>query len=287
MRILWVVFIIIVIGIGLYGSIKAFQHLTPSTNISPSPRITYSPTPTINEQFTTYKLPHIPKKDFYRIAMVGDSMTLELGVHGGKMSEYINNLYQSTPGHQRILIDNYAIGSKNILNLHDQMTNSRTVGDTTLQPLVSTQYDMILIESFGYNPLSQLGLEGGQKKQTEILDQTMKLLTTKYPNTAIVFVATIAPNKEIYGQKVNQGSALSDRTEQATERMAYLKNHVAYAKSHNIPIIDIYDKSLTQNGDGNPLYINSGDDIHPSVAGIDFISHEIANFIYNSQILPK
>lgn len=281
MRILWVVFIIIVIGIGLYGSVHAFQDMTPPTQTP------YSPTPPTNEKFTTYKLPHIPKKDFYRIAMVGDSMTFALGVHGGKMSEYINNLYQSTPGHQRILIDNYAIGSKNILNLHDQMTMQRTVGDTTLQPLVSTQYDMILIESFGYNPLSQLGLEGGQKKQTEILDETMKLLTTKYPNTAVVFVATIAPNKAIYGQKVNQGSALSDRSEQAEERMSYIKNHITYAKLHNIPIIDIYDKSLTQNGDGNSLYINPGDDIHPSVAGIDFISHEIANFIYNSQILPK
>ena len=69
--------------------------------------------------------------------------------------------------------------------------------------------------------------------------------------------------------------------------MEYIKNHIAYAKAHNIPLIDIYDKSLTPEGDGDLSNINPNDHIHPSFKGIDFISQEIANFIYENQILPR
>src|SRR5579872_5007324 len=81
------------------------------------------PTPPITQEpFSTYTLPKIPSKAFYRIVMVGDSMTEVLGIHGGKLSEDLNTLYQSTPGHQRILIDNYAKGSTNIEELSSELT---------------------------------------------------------------------------------------------------------------------------------------------------------------------
>jgi lysophospholipase L1-like esterase len=115
----------------------------------------------------------------------------------------------------------------------------------------------------------------------------MQFLTAQIPNTAIMFVATIAPNKETYAQNENPGSKPSDREAQAQERIDYIKNHIDYARSHNIPVINIYEKSLTTNGDGNTLYINPGDNIHPSAAGIDFISHEIANYVYESHLLPQ
>jgi lysophospholipase L1-like esterase len=272
------IFAVVVIG---YLLVSIFQMLTPPaghSTVSSNPiSAAFTPTPTKEEPYGMYVPPKIPKKDFYRIAMVGDSMTNALGTYGGKLSEYLNTLYQSTPGHQRILIDNYAVGSTNILDLHEQM----------IPKITDVQPDLILIESFGYNPLSQLGLVEGQKKQTQVLEETMKLLTTKYPNTAVIFVATIAPNKETYAQDENKGSTLLDRTAQAEERMVYIKNHMAYAAAHRIPLIDIYDKTLMQNGDGNLLYINPNDHIHPSFAGLDFIDHEIANFIYDSQILPR
>lgn len=244
-----------------------------------------TPTPTHEPPFGTYKVPTIPKKDFYTIAMVGDSMTNALGPHGGKLSEQLNSLYQSTPGHQHILIDNYAQGGTNILEMFDQMNKKITMGDVVLSPLLSRQVDMILIESFGYNPLSQFPTQEGLAKQTQTLEQTMKLLIKQHPKTAIVFVATIAPNKETYAQDEKIGN-LSDRINEAEERMAYIKNHIAFARTHSIPLIDIYDASLTQNGDGNLLYISSTDHIHPSFMGINFIDSQIANFIYQSNILP-
>jgi lysophospholipase L1-like esterase len=115
----------------------------------------------------------------------------------------------------------------------------------------------------------------------------MKLLTTTHPHSAIIFVTTIAPNQETYALEESPGNTLAERIGQAQERMAYIKNHMAYAKSHNIPLIDIYDKSLTPNGDGDISYINPNDHIHPSFKGTDFISQEIANYIYENQILPR
>lgn len=260
------------------GTIKQNNNIVQKTPI---------PTPKKDEPFGTYVSPKIPKKDVYIIFMVGDSMTEELGPYGGKIDEFINTLYQSTPGHKRIVIDNYAKGSTNILGLSDAMTQKTISGGVVLDPLLSRSFDLILIESFGYNPLSQLGLEGGLKKQTQTLDELMKLLTKTHPNSAIVFVATIAPNKETYAQEESPGNTLAERIGQAQERMEYIKNHIAYAKTHNIPVIDIYNKSLTPEGDGDLSNINPINHIHPSFKGIDFISHEIANFIYENQILPK
>lgn len=243
--------------------------------------------PKKDEPFTTYTQPTIPKKDVYRVVMVGDSMTEILGPHGGKLSEQINTLYESTPGHQRILIDNYAQGSTNLLGLLESMNKKITNGDVTFDPLLSRDFDLILIESFGYNPLSQFGIKDGLKKQTETLDELMKTLITEHPNAVIVFVATIAPNKETYAQVAAPGKTVAEREAQAQERVDYIKNHMNYATQHNIPLIDIYDKSLTPKGDGDLSYIDPHDFIHPSVIGRDFISQEISNFIYESQILPR
>jgi lysophospholipase L1-like esterase len=269
------------------GITAAFLGAKNNSVTSKPNRINVQKSPKKDEPFGTYTLPKIPKKDVYTIFMVGDSMTEALGPHGGKLNEFINTLYQSTPGHQRIVIDNYAKGSTNILGLHDAMTQKTISGDAVLAPLLSRPFDLILIESFGYNPLSELGLPGGLKKQTQTLDTLMKILTTTHPHSAIIFVATIAPNKETYAQEESPGNTLAEREAQAQERMEYIKNHIVYAKSHNIPLIDIYNKSLTPSGDGDLSNINPDNHIHPSFKGIDFISQEIANFIYENQTLPR
>ncbi len=282
-RVLIVLSIAVIIMTGVFFRL----HAKPVTSKATIRHITPSLPPPTDHPFGKYTVPKIPNKDAYRIAMVGDSMTAAMGIFGGKLSEYLNTLYQSTPGHQRIIVDNYAVGSTNILDLQKQITTKYMSGGVTLDTIVSVKPDMILIESFGYNPLSQLGLVQGQIQQTKTLDETMKFLTTNLPNTAVVFVATIAPNRETYALEENPGEPLLQRAAEADERSAYIKNHMSYATTHAIPLIDIYDKSVTQNGDGNILYINPTDHIHPSFAGLDFIDHEIANFIYASKILPQ
>ncbi|HYK08990.1 MAG TPA: SGNH/GDSL hydrolase family protein [Candidatus Eisenbacteria bacterium] len=277
-----------IFGIGLLAIILSIGFYFFPTKTNTIFQTIHIPTltPIPGPQFSSYHLPTIAKKDYYTIAMVGDSMTAALGVHGGKLSEQLNAMFQSTSGHQRILIDNYAQGATNILQMNDQMTKKITTGDVTLDPLLSRHVDMILIESYGYNPLSQFPRAEGLQKQTDALQKIMTTLTNHYPNTAIIFVATIAPNKETYALEEKTG-ALSDRIAEAEERSTFIQNHMNFAKTHNIPLIDIYDASLTPDGDGNILYISQTDHIHPSFAGIDFINNEIAHFIYDSHILPE
>jgi hypothetical protein len=251
---------------------------------TPTIAVTPTPTPFI---FTSYTAPKIVSKQVYKIVMIGDSMTAALGPHGGGLSEYMNSLYKKTEqAPQRIIIDNYA-QSNNILAVNDELTQKKTINEYTFGPLLSEDFDLILIESHGYNPLSQFGLEGGLKQQNAALDSLMKTLITTHPHAAIVFVATIAPNRKNYAKMTQPNESGIDREKLADERIAYIKNHIDYAMSHNIPLINIYENSLTENGDGNMIYINPTDDIHPSFVGVDFIDHKIGDFIYQNKILPQ
>lgn len=281
---LFVLLLIISAVGGVYSLIKpvsknntnAIAQVLSAVVPTPSP----SPTPP-----GYYVLPKVQRKNPYTIFLVGDSMTLALGPHGGTMWGYFNDLYKKTG--IGVLIDNYAQGSTNILSINKQLNNKTTYWDSTFEPLLSRQFDLILVESFGYNPLSQLPREEGLRKQTETLDDMMKKLITTHPNSAIVFVATIAPSKTHYAEKILLNLTVADRTLQAEERIAFIKNHIAYAKAHNIPLINVYEKSLNAQGDGDLRYINPDDYIHPSAEGVNFIGQEIASFIYDNQILPR
>jgi lysophospholipase L1-like esterase len=240
--------------------------------------------PKRDEPFENYTAPKIDNKRVYTIVMIGDSMTHALGPHGGKFSEEINKLYKAV-GHE-VIIDNYASGSTNILSLDKAMNSKTTYWDSKFEPLLSREFDMILVESFGYNPLSQYGLEEGLKKQNEELDKLIKELIEKRPNAVVIFAATIAPNKNFYSRPVDPNKPQNEREELVEERNAYIKNHIEFAKDHNIPLINIFEKSLNSEGDGDLMYINPTDYIHPSAVGIEFISQELSNFIYINKILP-
>jgi hypothetical protein len=250
----------------------------------PTPTKAPSPTPFV---FTTYSAPKIESKPYYRIAMIGDSMTAALGPHGGELADYMNSLYKKTKADpQRIIIDNYA-KSSNLQAVKHELYEKTSINEYTFGPLLSEDYDLILVESYAYNPLSQYGITEGIKQQNEALDNLMKTLITTRPNMAIVFVATIAPNKKMYAKATHIDSTATERGKEADERIAYLQNHIDYAAKHAIPLINIYQKSLTANGDGNIMYINPTDDIHPSFAGVTFIGREIGDYIHTNQILPK
>ena len=273
-----------IVGTGLHMAgikINAQKSRSASTAEKPSP----IPSPKKDVPFGKYKTPKIEEKREYTIVMIGDSMTHALGPHGGPFYEKINQLYKA---HNRgILIDNYAHPSTNILSLDKAMNTKTTFNEWTFEPLLSRDFDLILVESFGYNPLSQYGLENGIKRQNEELDKLMKKLTTTHPNAAVVFVATIAPSRANYGKFVNQTDTPEGRAQQADERIAYIKNHITFAKNHNIPVVNIFERSLTPEGDGNLSYINPSDYIHPSAVGLQLISDEFANFIYLNHIFPR
>ncbi len=214
----------------------------------------------------------------YLIILIGDSMTEYLG----NATELRGFLGQYYPG-KSLDIYNYGFGSTNILSLPDRLTNWTDHG-RPFKPILDYEPQIIVIESFGYNPLSDYPLQEGLKKQNEILDESIKLIKDKKPNTKIVFLATISPNKKYYGAHLLD---LSDevRAKWVQERITYIKNHIDYAKSHGIPVINVFEKSLDIIGDGNLQYVEDKNYIHPSPKGIILIQKEIANFIFQNHLL--
>lgn len=215
----------------------------------------------------------------YTIVMVGDSMTETLG-NSDELKKFLSDYYPQ----KSFEVLNYGFGATNILSVMDRITKETEHG-RKFRPIEDIDYNLILLESFGENPLSQYKLEEGLKRQTQELDKIVNTLKTTNPKGKIVFVTTIAPNKVIFAK--NQVDLSTEkRADWVKERVAYMQNHIVYAHSHNILVINIFEKSLLKNGDGNPNYINTTDYIHPSPKGIIFISKEIADFIYSNNIFP-
>jgi lysophospholipase L1-like esterase len=208
--------------------------------------------------------------------MIGDSMTERLG----NSDELRAGLKKYNPD-KSVEILNYGFGSTNILSVLDRLEKD-SFFQRTFMPILNIDFDLVLIESFGHNPLSEFPLSEGLQKQTEALDQIVSKIKSENPRAKIIFVATIAPSRYHYGENTVDLTP-EKRRDWADERISYIKNHIDFAKSHNIPLIDIYSKSLNSDGELNLDYVLSTDYIHPSPNGIYLISDEIAKFLYENK----
>ena len=214
----------------------------------------------------------------FLVVLVGDSMTEYLG-NSAELRVFMSEYY---PGKTFDFL-NYGFGSTNILSLPDRLVNWTEHG-RAFKPILDIPFDMIIIESFGHNPLSEYPLEEGLRKQNETLDKIVELIRSKKPDAKIVFLATISPNKKVYAGHLVDLTP-ETRVIWANERVAYIKNHIEYASSHDIPLINVFEKSLDFEGNGNLKYIEDQNYIHPSPTGIIFISREIADFIYRNKLI--
>ncbi|MDO8570306.1 MAG: SGNH/GDSL hydrolase family protein [Candidatus Daviesbacteria bacterium] len=214
----------------------------------------------------------------YTIVIVGDSMTEKLG-NSDEIRSYLKNYYPN----KTFEILNYGFGSTNILSVQKRLEEETFFG-RAFRPILNIDFDLILIESFGNNPLSEFPLDVGLNKQNETLDKIIETLKKESPSSRIVFVATISPNKNLYG-KGQVDLTPEVREKWADERIAYIKNHIKYANDHQILLINIFEKSQDENGNGKLDYLSSVDYIHPSPNGVYFISEQIAKFISENNIL--
>lgn len=240
-------------------------------------------TPTPDKSFSTYTKPALPKRDMYNIYLIGDSMTHALGPRGGRFTEVLSDAYPDT----FFEVSNYAVAGQNIESLDAYLHKTVSPApDMSLNPIYDGDPQVIILESFGYNPLSHLGLEGGLARQAEVLTQLMEKLTQRFPNSVILFLSTIAPDRDTYGRKVLKSSIEGSR-EQADERISYIKNHSQFATDHNIPLINVYQDSLDTTGDGDTKYINPDDNIHPSAEGLELMSQTMTRRIQEETIFPR
>lgn len=217
----------------------------------------------------------------YTIVLVGDSMMETLGT-----ADPLRDALKSYYPNKGFGILNFSIGSTSILSVPERLKSESKKGGEVLPPILAVRPEMILLESFGNNPLSDMPLDQGLKKQTETLDEIIKIIKENNPNIVLVFVATIAPSKQRYGEGVVD-LAPGEREKWAKERIAYMQNHINYAKSHNIPLVNIYEKSLNKDGEADTNYLDDRNFIHPSILGTQFISQQIADFLFKEQIIPN
>ncbi|MCR4306134.1 MAG: SGNH/GDSL hydrolase family protein [Candidatus Daviesbacteria bacterium] len=215
----------------------------------------------------------------YTLVLVGDSMTEVLGT-ADPLREALKDYYPE----KEFGILNFSIGSTSILSVPARLKMEAKRQTETLPAVLDTKPDIIFLESFGNNPLSQYPLNEGLKKQTETLKKIVEIIKENNPETVLVFTATIAPSKDRYAEGIVD-LLPAQREKWAEERIAYIKNHIEFAESHNIPLINTFEKSLTKEGNGSPQYLD-GNFIHPSAAGMQLISQHIADYIFINKIIP-
>ncbi|HVZ67342.1 MAG TPA: GDSL-type esterase/lipase family protein [Patescibacteria group bacterium] len=278
----WLIVLMVFVIVGAELGIK-FRPPLPQAPRVPVKPLKITSSTNSNSEFTIYKSPKLAKAKKYNIYLIGDSMTHAFGPRGGIFSELINKAYPGT----FFEVSNYAHANESILLLPDNLkTPVQADKDLLLKPILEGNPDLIIIESFGYNPLSQFGLKGGIEKQNEYLTEIMTTLTNRFPNTAIMFFTAIAPDKKTYGMNITHATE-AERWAQAEERIDYITNHRDYAIEHRIPLIDAYQASLDSDGDGDTKYINPDDNIHPSEEGLALMARVMVKTIQEDKIFPK
>jgi lysophospholipase L1-like esterase len=208
------------------------------------------------------------KKQF-TIAVLGDSMVDTMGPGLPYLEKALKNYY---PNYQFNLL-NYGAGGTNIEYGIQRLTSDYEYLGKSIPALVSTHPDIVIVESFAYNPWGdqQTFLDKHWLAMAKVVD-VLKAQT----QAKIMFMATIAPNKDNFGSGPAGVNWSKDQAWAHADKISkYLENTLRFAASQNIPVIDAYHPSIV-NGDGDLSYINPGDHIHPSVAGCEFIASLMA-----------
>ncbi len=234
------------------------------------------------KQFTTYKIPNIPQDKDYTILLVGDSMTKALGPYPYQLSVRMNEAYPN----KGFIIENYSRGSTNIESLPALIKDNTLSNGERAAPVIDRDYDILIVESMGYNPIIAESQSEALKQQEQILNRVISSLINQNPEGLIIFLATIAPSKEKYAEGVRDLTP-TERAGRVEQRRAFIENFIDYAQSKNIPLINVYDESLNPNGSANLEYIRADDYIHPSQKGVEFIQNQIADFIIERKFLKK
>jgi lysophospholipase L1-like esterase len=273
------VFIVFAMGIAIAVSFFVIGKRTATTQdvTQESNTMQSSPTP---YQFP-YKKTVIQKNQSYRIVIVGDSIVASLGPNANTLRLELIKKYPDS----EFVTYNYGYPSMSILSLPDRLTKTTLNANEENQSILSQGFELIIIESFGYNPISNLPLSEGLAKQTQILEESVQLILQRKPDAALAFMTPIAMNPATFAKGTYELS-FEKRKEWVSERISYIENHKKFAQEKGIHVIDVYKASLKSDGLVDQKYIGA-DYIHPSGLGIDLISKTIANYIYDNEIFPR
>jgi hypothetical protein len=185
-----------------------------------------------------------------------------------------------------LIINNESAPSSNVASLQDRLLSRATEAGAVYDPVLRRPFDIIIIESFGYNPLSYLGRVEGIDKANESLSAAMRILVRERPEALVVFLATIAPSHTQYGVGTVKLTP-TQREDWASERDLYIENHIKFARDHNIPLVDVYHMTKDKSGSGMLKYIDPVYHIHPSQLGVNLIQDQLANYFIQAKVFEQ
>lgn len=213
-----------------------------------------------------------PLKSTYTIALLGDSMTDTLGENLPHLRALLALAFPKT----NFVLLNYGQGGTTIEDGLFRLKNPTRYLNRDYPPLLHLNPDIIVIESFAYN---HWGAElNDLNRQWLTAVKLVDSIKEYSPATKIILAATISPNPLIFGDGVlNWPESL--KWNGAITTKAYLQNFINFADSAYLPLADAYHPSLNSENYGNPVFINSTDNLHPSDAGKQLFSQKIFEVI--------
>lgn len=216
----------------------------------------------------------------YTIVLLGDSMTETLG-NADELRGYLNEYYPE----KTFEVLNYGYGSTNISSAKERLAQTTYHAGRDFRPIMDIDFDFLILESFGHNPLSQFKGEDGINKQNEILDDIYSLVATEAGREKLIFLSTIGTDKSEYAKNAQPDLSPLVRKQWAEERDRYLENHLSQAKFYGVRSIDVYHASLDSQENVKDYLVREDDNIHPSPKGTLFISKKIADFFYQNDLI--
>lgn len=219
-----------------------------------------------------------PLKSTYTIALLGDSMTDTLGEKLPHLRTLLTSAYPKT----NFVLLNYGQGGTSIEDGLFRLKNPTRYLNRDYPPLLHLNPDIIVIESFAYN---HWGAElNDLNRQWLTAVKLVDSIKEYSPATKIILAATLSPNPLIFGDGVlNWPKDL--KWNSAITTKAYLQNFINFANSAYLPLADAYHPSLNSENQGNPVFINSSDNLHPSDAGKQLFSQKIFDVIKNNGLI--
>lgn len=202
----------------------------------------------------------------YTIAFLGDSMIDTMGPGLPAVKNRLSSIYPAT----NFTILNYGVGGTNIDYGIQRITNGYTYLGNQIPSLASAHPDIVVLESFGYNPFP---VENGIDRHWLALSRAVDTLRSAIPGVRIVLAATIAPNSSVFGDGVLNWNP-EQKQQKVSEINRYIENAIKFAASQHIPLADAYHVS-----GGNTRYINAGDHIHYSDAGRALFAQKVVSAI--------
>ena len=220
------------------------------------------------------------KKNSVTIALLGDSMMDTLGPAAPTLHTALKKIYPKT----NFTIKNFGVGGTGIQYGIKRITEGYTYLGKSYPSLVETNPDIVVIESFGYNPFGDDA--GTIDAHWLLLAKAVDTVKAHLPNAKIVMAATIAPNANRFGDgAAGLSFSVIDKWQRTTTIKKYLENTVRFATGEHLPLADAYHPSLMPDGNGNLKYINGGDHIHYSDKGRALMASKIAEAFTKNNLL--